>query len=76
MEEVAFLSGSCMLISHLTYIFGTMWQFSRKKTNRTTKVKMGRPYDVKCEAGCTGRRVTSLRNRQRNMTAYFISVVL
>lgn len=58
-------------------ILSTMWLSGRKMINRTTKIKMGGPGDERREAKCTGRRVASLSDEQREMAwQMFLSMIL
>lgn len=62
-EEAARLGLWYMAKILFIYVVGTIWQFNRKKTNKTTKAKMGSSGDENCKADCTRRRVTSFNNR-------------
>jgi hypothetical protein len=67
MEELALMGRSRMAKSRITNILSTMWHSNRKKTNRTTKNKMGKPGNERCGANCTGRRVENLSDEQKEM---------
>lgn len=58
-----------MVKCRITYILSTMWHTSWKKTNRTTKIKMGIPGDEKCKASEAEWRVLAM-NRERIDIAY------